>query len=334
MGVRSSRIGLPVLAVGLAASLLLGQAAAGSDGVVEINQARALAGGVTPGDTLGFPVTIAASGSFRLTGDLDTAGGSAWIQVVAPARHVTIDLGGFAIVGPNVCTPQTTGASCLLSGGPNAIDVSAAVRLTLRNGSLRGLRNGVVVVAAESVTVEEVVASHFSNTGIASATWIPTLVRRSVANLNGGRGFDLGGLGRVVDSIADHNDDDGINAAQVSGSSASANGANGISANVAAGTVHACRATGNGSVGILVGGGGRVSDSTASQNKTGVLLGAGATLLASAARDNSGFGLSSGSGGTYGGNTFTGNNGGSSTQVTGTATEIGTNFCFNDTVCP
>ena len=29
-----------------------------SDGVIEINQASAIAGGVTPGDTAGFPVTL------------------------------------------------------------------------------------------------------------------------------------------------------------------------------------------------------------------------------------------------------------------------------------
>lgn len=332
MGPRLPCIRAPFLAAVLAASFW-GRAASAAEGVIEINQARALAGGITAGDAPGLPVTIAASGSFRLTGDLDTAGGGAGIQVVAPARHVTIDLGGFAIVGPNVCTPLAVGVSCLLSGGPNAIDVDAAVRFSLRNGSLRGLRNGLVVVAAESVTVEEVVASHFSNTGIAS-TSSPTLVRRSVANLNGGRGFDLGALGRIVDSIADHNGNNGMDAAQVSGSSASANGSNGISASFPAGAVHACRATGNGSSGIVAGAGGRVSDSAAALNKIGVTLGAGATLLASSARDNTGFGLVGGVGSSYGGNTLTGNNAGSNTQVSGSATEIGTNFCATDTVCP
>jgi len=41
------------------------------DGVIEINQAKAKAGAVTAGDTPGFPVTISAAGSYRLTGDLD-----------------------------------------------------------------------------------------------------------------------------------------------------------------------------------------------------------------------------------------------------------------------
>ena len=48
---------------------------AASDGVIEINQARALQGGVTEGDTPGFPVTISQSGSYRLTGNLTVPGG-------------------------------------------------------------------------------------------------------------------------------------------------------------------------------------------------------------------------------------------------------------------
>ena len=44
------------------------------DGVIEINQARALAGGVTSGDTPGFPVIIDTAGSYTLTSDLTTSG--------------------------------------------------------------------------------------------------------------------------------------------------------------------------------------------------------------------------------------------------------------------
>ena len=59
----------------LALMLTLGLAhsAAAVDGVIEINQAKALAGGVTTTDAAGFPVTLDASGSYRLTGDLTLA---------------------------------------------------------------------------------------------------------------------------------------------------------------------------------------------------------------------------------------------------------------------
>jgi len=322
-----------LLASAFAAALLATRGAAASDGVIEINQARALAGGITSTDTPGFPVTIAESGSYRLTGDLEPSG-AAGVQVVAPAKDVTVDLGGFTIRGPNVCTPQTPGVSCFLTGGPNAFDASLGGRLTVRNGSLRGMRNGLAVVAAESVTIEDLVVSHFSNSGLGVTAAIPVLVRRSVAKLNGGRGIDAGVLGRVVDCVADHNGNDGIFATHVSGSTAASNAANGISASALGGAVDGSRATGNGSAGIAVGAGGRVSDSTALANKIGVQLQAGATLLSSTIRDSTSFGFFAASSTTYGGNTLTNNNGGSGVQSSGSAEEIATNYCGADTVCP
>jgi len=52
---------------------LLGGPALAVDGVIEINQARANAGGVTLSDGPGFPVTIDHNGSYRLTSDLTVA---------------------------------------------------------------------------------------------------------------------------------------------------------------------------------------------------------------------------------------------------------------------
>src|SRR3954466_7347380 len=81
----------------------------GQDGVVLIDQNRAMAGNVTPGDTPGFPVTLSQPGNYRLVGnltvaDVDTTG----IQIVSDS--VTLDLNGFTISGPALCTagPATT----------------------------------------------------------------------------------------------------------------------------------------------------------------------------------------------------------------------------------
>jgi hypothetical protein len=49
-------------------------AALGVDGVIEINQAAVRAGGITPGDTPGFPAWLNLEGSYRLTGNLDVRG--------------------------------------------------------------------------------------------------------------------------------------------------------------------------------------------------------------------------------------------------------------------
>ena len=80
-------------------ALALARPALAVDGVIEINQTRAVAGGVTAGDTAGFPVTISASGSYRLTSDLQV-GTSANFGITIGAADVTLDLNGFNIVGP------------------------------------------------------------------------------------------------------------------------------------------------------------------------------------------------------------------------------------------
>ena len=76
--------------------IALATAAFAADGVIEINQARAMAGGVTPGDTPGFPVTISLPGSYRLTGNLTTTSTND-AGILLGADNVTIDLNGFAI---------------------------------------------------------------------------------------------------------------------------------------------------------------------------------------------------------------------------------------------
>ena len=58
-----------------------------SNGVVEINQTRALMGGVTASDTPGFPVTLDSPGSYVLTSSLVLPDASTdGIEVSAPAR--------------------------------------------------------------------------------------------------------------------------------------------------------------------------------------------------------------------------------------------------------
>src|SRR5437867_12943127 len=72
------------------------------DGVVLIDQNRALAGGVTPGDAPGFPVVINTPGIYKLASNLVVPNeNTTAIQI--NVDNVTIDMNGFAILGPNVC---------------------------------------------------------------------------------------------------------------------------------------------------------------------------------------------------------------------------------------
>ncbi len=78
------------------------------DGVIEINQTRANAGSITPGDNPGFPVTINQPGSYRLTGNLVVSAadvteqncdpsGTAGCVIDINSSNVSLDLNGFEI---------------------------------------------------------------------------------------------------------------------------------------------------------------------------------------------------------------------------------------------
>jgi hypothetical protein len=85
------------------------------DGTIEINQTAALRGGITTSDAAGFPVTIDAPGSYRLTGNL-TVPNQNTDAIVVDADDVTIDLGGFTIRGAAACSGSTGSVSCSGSG--------------------------------------------------------------------------------------------------------------------------------------------------------------------------------------------------------------------------
>jgi hypothetical protein len=67
------------------------------DGVVLIDQTRALAGNVTPGDAPGFLVTLSLPGSYRLSGNLTAPAGTDGILI--QNSDITLDLNGFRITG-------------------------------------------------------------------------------------------------------------------------------------------------------------------------------------------------------------------------------------------
>ena len=107
------------------------------DGVVLINQSAALAGNVTPGDTPGFPVTISVSGSYRLSSNLIVSDPNANTDGIdISADNVTIDLNGFSIFGPVVCSGTQTVTSCSPQGHGSGIS-SFNVNTVVLNGALK-----------------------------------------------------------------------------------------------------------------------------------------------------------------------------------------------------
>lgn len=197
------------------------------DGMTLIDQNKALAGNVTPGDTAGFPVSITRSGSYRLSSDLivpnaDTTA----IDVTTAAGSVTIDLNGFSISGPVVCTGSSAAnppTSCTptptdpnIFGPGSGIRAAPSTALTIRNGTIRGMgRNGIFVFNAPQTRIEGMTIVENGAEGIFAglATVDNNLVEGNLKNgilfnqgivrgnnvgRNGGDGIVSTGIGGIV----------------------------------------------------------------------------------------------------------------------------------------
>ena len=120
-----------------------------------IDQNKALAGSVTPGDAPGFPITLSVPGSYKLTGNLVVPGGLNGIEITSD--KLTLDLNGFRIAGSGTCTrdPSTYVVYC---SSPSAYGIkvtAGGVTGTVLNGSVQGFNTGVLLEGgtAESLTV-------------------------------------------------------------------------------------------------------------------------------------------------------------------------------------
>ncbi|RIL03441.1 MAG: hypothetical protein DCC71_15245 [Proteobacteria bacterium] len=166
------------------AVLCLAPSARAGDGRIEINQTCAVQTGCGPGDAAGFPVSTQASQSYLLTSDLTLP--SADSEGVRVAAGVTLDLGGFSIVGPTACTGSP--AACTGTGNGDGILVLGG-SVAIRNGRVAGAgRNGVY-----------------------GSSFAGSLVEHVVAQSNGQHGFDLAGAGfQVLDCRAAGNGADGF----------------------------------------------------------------------------------------------------------------------------
>ncbi len=266
------------------------------DGVVEINQAGALAGGVVSGDTAGFPVTIGQSGSYRLTGNL-TVTNPATTALQVSASSVTIDLNGFTIQGPTSCTGVPL--DCSPTGSASGINAQNLSDIRVFNGVVRGFPEFGVIVG----TGGRLESVHADN--------------------NGAIGITVGGSSVVISSTAAKNGTNGIQATSGSGStiatsSASSNGAVGFS--VSRSVVSNCTAVENLADGIRAATSTTVSGCVAISNGgAGIRALDGSLIIGSTAKQNTGGGLHfNDPTSAYGNNVFTDNNGApANPQVTG-----------------
>jgi hypothetical protein len=184
-------------------ALLLTSSAHAVDGVIEINQARALAGGVTPGDGPGFPVSINAPGSYRLTSNLSMTGNTNAIvdSLAEPVDDVTIDLNGFTIDGKGSTT--------------NGIQLSGGNNWEIRSGTVKGFANGIQQqVSSTGHRVIGVRVLDNSKTGIAIANGEGHLIRDCTAIGNGtgnlDRGLLIGANSTVIGNTVMNNSGNGM----------------------------------------------------------------------------------------------------------------------------
>jgi hypothetical protein len=149
------------------------------------------------------PYTISQPGSYYLTRNLtapeDTVG------IVIDADDVTLDLNGFTLWGDAV------GHDGITVPNPSFF----VINTTIRNGSVRGFRNGISVEASKSGTYEDLVLINNVGSGIRAGPG--SLVQRVHAHSNGEHGILVNeGIpnrttGSIVrDCVASYNRLDGI----------------------------------------------------------------------------------------------------------------------------
>lgn len=304
----------------LAGAILTGAAlpALAADGVLEINQTCAEGPGCFPGDSAGFPVQLANPGSYHLTGNL-TVDDEATNAIRIMAAHITIDLGGFTISGPAVCSGEPV-TSCTNAGTGDGIlaanNPDNFHDITIRNGDIRGMGD-------DAISLQNIGGVHVDGV-------------RAVGNA--GFGFKLGPRAQITNSLAASNLENGISAStasRVHGSTSMHNG--GIGMNLAGGItiVTDSLSINNGNIGLNCGAAETdtctIDGVTSSQNENfGMTLGNHAILRGSNITANAnGQVIFNGEGG-YVGNVISGG-----TPVSGTgAVELGLNLCNGDTSCP
>jgi parallel beta-helix repeat protein len=217
--------------------LILASAAFAADGVLEINQTCAVQTGCFAGDTAGLPVTITASGSYRLTSNL-TVPDENTTAIMVDANDVGIDLGDFTIQGPVVCSRlpgSSQPLSCSLSSGSGTGIERASLSVlgtSVANGSITGMGGyGLLLGGHAEVTGLRLRWNRL--TGISAGSG--STVSDDTAYENGGDGIFAGEGSTVSANTVYQNGGDGIRvnpSSTVSGNTATDNGGVGISANL------------------------------------------------------------------------------------------------------
>lgn len=173
------------------AALLASGASSASDGVVEINQVCA-AVGCFAGDTGGFPVSTPADGSYVLTSNLIVPDAST--SAISLGVRSSLDLNGFAIIGPTTCTGHP--AVCSGTGSGVGITTSAGGGW-IHDGTIRGMGSHGIRGGSDTRVEAVRVESNGGHGIIGDSGSFGWRVERCSVNSNGGAGMvvNVGGGG-------------------------------------------------------------------------------------------------------------------------------------------
>lgn len=258
-----------------------------------INQNRALSGGVTAGDTPGFPVTISRPGSFKLTSNLRvpaTTGvcvpGTTPFRcgILIKANNITLDLNGFAIIG--VGPPDQVFG--IATEGVSLPPLTTFSGIAVRNGTVTNFEQG-IALGCNECEVERIRAIQNSANGI-NIVGGDAIVRNNNASHNGpiapSCGICVGPGALTATALVTENDASnnagnglqiGINST-ISGNTASKNGGDGITTgNTTNSTVSGNTASANSGRGIVVDCPANVYGNTARGNAGGDIVLTGTT---------------------------------------------------------
>jgi len=279
------------------------------DGVFEINEACAVNTGCFSGDTAGFPVTITAAGSYRLTSNL-VVPNAITNGINVNASGVSIDLNGFGIIG-SACVGQSTSTCKPTEGSGSGVNFSIATEplgTSVKNGTIIGMgRYGVYLGQQAEVSNLRVRWNRLNGIHVSAGSTVST----NTSYQNGGAGI------YAANSV-------------ISKNSVFENGGQGISA-FGLSTISSNTAILNGDDGIASGDGSTITGNSASKNAgTGIHAENGCTVSNNTAYGNGNWGLDLHFGSGYSNNVVLSN-------TTGTVTggvQFGQNLCNGDTTCP
>jgi parallel beta-helix repeat protein len=208
----------------------------------------AFAGVTQLSQTFVFPVTITQPGSYQLQSNL-VVPAAITTAILVTVDNVTIDLNGFAILGPTVCTGSGKTLVCNPTGTGKGVDAGNQQNIKVYNGTVKGMGNiGILSGSGAIIESMRVIGNGGDGIFVNSGT-----VNNNMAIGNSDDGIEVGTSGTVSGNTATGNRAAGfvVNSGTVSGNTVTDNGILGIHVN--SGTVSGNTVISNGIYGLSLG---------------------------------------------------------------------------------